>query len=337
MRPLSVERQNYIISLLSSGMSQKQVAHKLGISTRTVHKYRKARLPGLQLSKGGRTAKLTIRDKRRLQRNILSGSWTTAAEAHAGLRREGINVSAMTVKRTLQSMGFKAKTKAKKPFLSARHRKARYEWALAHKDWTLDDWKRVIFSDETKINVWGSDGCRYYWKRPGDPIQPHHLDLTVKHGGGSLMMWGCMTYSGIGYGCQIEGIMKAEDYCNIMATSFKDTLEFWGLDKGEVIFQQDNDPKHTSKLAKAWFASEEIQVLPWPAQSPDLNPIENIWRHLKMKLARYELRAKGVHELWERCDHEWNSFTQEDCRKYIDSMPARVKAVLKAKGGHTSF
>ena len=337
MRPLSIERQSSIISLLASGMSQKQVARELGISMRTVHKYRKVRLPGLQVSKGGRVAKLTAHDKRQLQRNILSGSWATANEAHAGLRREGIDVSVTTVKRTLRSMGFEAKPKIKKPFLSASHRKARYEWALAHKDWTLDDWKRVIFSDETKINVWGSDGCRYYWKRSGDSIQPHHLDLTVKHGGGSLLMWGCMTYSGIGYGCQIEGTMKAEDYCNVLATSLKDTLEFWGLDKDKVIFQQDNDPKHTSKLARAWFASEGIQVMSWPAQSPDLNPIEHLWRHLKMKLGRYELRAKGVHELWERCDHEWNSFTQEDCRKYFDSMPARVKAVLKAKGGYTSF
>lgn len=318
-------------------MSQKQVACRLGISISTVHKYGKARLPDLQASKGGRVAKLTPYNKRQLQRKITSGAWTTAVEAHAALHRSGIDVSTTTVKRTLRSMGFRAKPKAKKPFLTARHRKARYEWALAHKDWTQDDWKRVVFSDETKINVWGSDGCRYCWKRPGDPIQPHHLDLTVKHGGGSLMMWGCMTYSGIGYGCEIEGIMKAEDYCHILATTFTETLEFWGLDKGDVIFQQDNDPKHTSKLAKEWLAREGIRVLPWPAQSPDLNPIEHLWRHLKLKLAGYELRARGVHELWSRCDREWNSITPEVCRKYIDSMPARVKAVLKAKGGHTVF
>jgi len=234
-------------------------------------------------------------------------------------------------------MGFVARRKVKKPLLARRHKKARYEWAMAHKDWTVDDWRRVIFSDETKINIWGSDGCQFSWKRPGDPIQPHHLDLTVKHGGGSLMMWGCMTYSGIGYGCQIDGIMKADDYCRILSTSLKDTLEYWQFDKDNVIFQQDNDPKHTSKQAKEWFVNEGIEVLPWPAQSPDLNPIENLWRALKIRLARYERKAKGIHELWERCDKEWNEFTPEVCRKYIDSMPDRVKAVLKAKGGHTSY
>ncbi|KAG0734290.1 hypothetical protein G6F23_012532 [Rhizopus arrhizus] len=62
----------------------------------------------------------------------------------------------------------------------------------------VHDWRRVVFSDETKVNVWGSDGCKYYWSRPEDPLKPHHIDVTVKHGGGSLMMWGCMTHEGPG-------------------------------------------------------------------------------------------------------------------------------------------
>jgi transposase len=337
MKPLSVDRQNSIISLLKKGKSESQVARELGISISTVNKYKKARLPTLQTAKGGRVSKLTSRDKGQLRRDFLNGTWKTATDAHTNLVRGGHEVSLSTVKRALRSMGFEAKKKIKKPLLTSRHKKARYEWAMEHKDWTVDDWRRVIFSDETKVNIWGSDGCRYYWKRHGDPVQPYHLDLTVKHGGGSLMMWACMTYYGIGYGCKIDGIMKAEDYCHILSTSFKDTLDYWCLNKHEIIFQQDNDPKHTSKQAKEWFKDEGIQVLSWPAQSPDLNPIEHLWRHLKLKLARYERKAKGVHELWERCDKEWNSITPEECKKYINSMPARVQAVLKAKGGHTSY
>jgi hypothetical protein len=126
--------------------------------------------------------------------------------------------------------------------------------------------------------------------------------------------------------------MRAEDYCEIFGTSLMDTLDFWKFKKDEIIFQQDNDLKHTSKLAKEGFTREGITVLPWPAQSPDHNPIENLWHCLKLKLAKYEQKAKGIHELWERCDSEWNKFTVEECRKYIDTVPARVKAVLEAKG-----
>lgn len=213
----------------------------------------------------------------------------------------------------------------------------RYKWAKKHEHWTIEDWKTVIWSDETKINIWGSDGVKYCWIRPGDPFQAHHLELTVKHGGGSLMMWGCMSYYGVGYGCHVQDMMNAEVYCEILNTSFKDSIEYWNLSTSEIIFQQDNDPKHTSKLAKKWFEDEEITVLDWPAQSPDLNPIEHLWHHLKLKLSMYEKRATSIRELWERCDKEWNSITLEICRKYIDTIPARVKAVLKAKGGYTKY
>ncbi|PHZ13296.1 uncharacterized protein RHIMIDRAFT_201649, partial [Rhizopus microsporus ATCC 52813] len=70
---------------------------------------------------------------------------------------------------------------------------------------------------------------------------------------------------------------------------------------------------------------------------PDLNPIEHLWHHLKLKLSMYDTKAKGVHELWERVEKEWNSFTKTDCRKYIDSMPGRIKAVIDANGGSTRY
>jgi hypothetical protein len=151
------------------------------------------------------------------------------------------------------------------------------------------------------------------------------------------MMWGCMSYEGIGYGCHIQETMNADIFIEVLENAFQDSLDYWGLHDGDFIFQQDNDPKHTSKKAKKWFEDHNITVLDWPAQSPDLNPIEHIWHQLKIKLSRYETNAKGVHELWERCDREWNTFTTETCRKYIDTMPARVQAVLKAKGCSTNF
>jgi uncharacterized membrane protein len=71
----------------------------------------------------------------------------------------------------------------------------------------------------------GSDGIRYYWTRPGDPCKPHHLDLTIKHGGGSLMMWGCMSYYGIGKANHIQQMMNADIYYNILNTSFRNSLK----------------------------------------------------------------------------------------------------------------
>ncbi|CEG67184.1 hypothetical protein RMATCC62417_03650 [Rhizopus microsporus] len=117
-----------------------------------------------------------------------------------------------------------------------------------------------------------------------------------------------------------------------------DTLNYYNLRNEDFIFQHDNDPKHTAKVTKKYLHEQKkYTVLPWPAQSPDLNPIEHIWRHLKLKLALYEQRARGVHELWERVQNEWNMFDTDICCKYINNMPARVKVVIDAKGGNNKY
>ncbi|KAG0757338.1 hypothetical protein G6F22_019997 [Rhizopus arrhizus] len=77
-------------------------------------------------------------------------------------------------------MGFSTQIKKKKPLLKKTHMEARLKWAKAHKDWTEDDWRRVVFSDEIKINVWDSDGCKYFWRRPGTNCSLFILTLESK-------------------------------------------------------------------------------------------------------------------------------------------------------------
>ena len=81
----------------------------------------------------------------------------------------------------------------------------------------------------------------------------------------------------------------------------------------------------------------DFEVLLWPSQSPDLNSIEHLWSYLKRKLAEYERPSDGILELWERVQTEWDKIDPKVCQDLIESMPRRVAAVIKAKGGYTKY
>ena len=209
--------------------------------------------------------------------------------------------------------------------------------AYAHKDWTVEDWKKIVWSDETKINRLGSDGHKWVWKKAGEGLSDRVVQGTVKFGGGSVMMWGCMSWQGVGYATKIDGRMDGDLYLQILKDELLETLQFYGLDPADIIFQQDNDPKHTCKKVKEWLEEQDFRTMVWPAQSPDLSPIEHCWSYLKRRLAEYEHPPNGIHELWERIQEEWEKIPAEEFQKLIESMPRRIEAVIKAKGDYTKY
>ena len=106
--------------------------------------------------------------------------------------------------------------KRKRPLLKPCHRKARMEFAERHMEWTIEDWKKVIWSYQTKINCLGSDGRKYTWNNVGEGLSDRLVEWTVKFGGGNLMLWGCMGRDGVGYATKIEGRMDGELYKAIL-------------------------------------------------------------------------------------------------------------------------
>ena len=338
MPRISDKTRSDTISLIDASLSTRKIARQLGVSHMTVNRVRAKARPHAQKRRGGRPAKLTATDKRRLVRKITSGEADNAVQLTRQLNdATSVECNPQTVRRALKEAGLKAVVKKKRPRLEPRHIAQRHKFAKKYQHWTVDDWKRVIWSDETKVNRLGSDGRKWVWKKRGGVLTRQHVQGTVKFGGGSLMMWGCMTAQGVGCACRIDDNMNAQLYVNILDHEFLDTLASCELEVGDVIFQQDNDPKHTSRIARQWFRDNGVEVLEWPAQSPDLNPIEHLWWHLKRQLAAYETEPTSMHELWERVVVEWGKIPDQVCINLIESMPERVMAVLEAKGGCTKY
>ena len=117
------------------------------------------------------------------------------------------------------------------------------------------------------------------------------------------MVWGCFAAKGTGYLYRINGIMDSVVYKGIMQDVMLPTADYL-FDDGNYIFQQDNDPMHTSNLLKTWFPDAWIKVLAWPSQSPELNPIDRLWHlfNLETKLRK----AKDKDQLTETLQKVWD-------------------------------
>ncbi|CAK9826018.1 Transposable element Tcb1 transposase [Anthophora retusa] len=148
------------------------------------------------------------------------------------------------------------------------------------------------------------------------------------------MTWGCFSKHGVGNLVIIDGKLTAVKYIEILQNNLFDSTQKMGLER-EYVFQQDNDPKHKAKITTKFLEDNNITILDFPPQSPDLNPIEHLWDHLKRNVAITERTNKTIfiNALYK----EWNNISLDIIKKLIQSIPNRLRAVIAAKGYHTKY
>jgi transposase len=342
MVKVSQSTKNNIRVQLEKNISVRQIGKALNVPKSTVQDIKtKLGLRSAKKNLGGRPRKLSSRNVTFAVTQLTSGKATTAQSIARSLETDqGVTCSRQTLSHELHAAGLYAGAKKKKPAISEKNRKERLAFAKSHRDWTVADWKTVVFSDETKINRFGSDGRSWSWFREGESLQPRNVLQTSKNQGGNLMIWGCITSKGPGYLADIEGIMDQHLYKRILEGELHDTITWYELDEEEMVFQHDNDPKHTSKSVRSYLAEQEFKTMLWPAQSPDLNPIENAWNHLKSAIydvRKYAKPASGLKELWRRVETEWEALDADYISNLYESMPRRMLACIKAKGRWTKY
>jgi transposase len=249
MKQISAAQRSSVVSLLNEGYSHRQIQEKTGVGKGTVGRVSKEVQENKENNPGGRPSKLSNRDKQSIIRQISSGKLDNAVQATQFINTIIPNpVTPQTVRNALKEAGYYSAIKRKVPMLKRVHRQRHLKFAQYHENWTVEDWKRVLYSDETKINRIGSDGKTYVWKQRGEPISDQTTTPTVKHGGGNnLMVWGCMGWNGVGKLTEVQGKMNAEQYCEILEDGVVESFEKLEMEEDERYFQQDNDPKHTSR------------------------------------------------------------------------------------------
>ena len=194
----------------------------------------------------------------------------------AQLKQSGEKMSTFNVRRRLSETGLHGRIAVKKPLLRKQNNVKRVQWAKTHKDWTIEQWNKVFWADESKFEIFRSNRTVYVWWRVSEKAAIPCITPTVKYERDSVMVWGSFTNCKVGDLHQEKGKLNQTGYHSI--------LQHYVIPYGirlvaqEFVIMQDNEPKHISKLCQRYIKSKEEQhvlwLISWPAQSADLNPIQ---------------------------------------------------------------
>jgi len=240
--------------------------------------------------------------------------------------QKGADISTRTIQRRLREAGGNFTNPLLKPLLTDAHQKQRLKWAKKHRKF---DWSRVIFTDESTFYLNKPAGKT--WNFP----ERKKVFRTVKHPA-KMHVWGCFSLSGFGEIICFQKNLDAKFMCTIYQKGLLPSAQsLFGDENPDWILQEDNDPKHRSKLAKEWKANNGIRELPWPSMSPDQNPIENVWRLMKININRKKITT--VNGLRTALINEWRELPISLAENLVKSMRNRVTSLIDANGDFTLY
>lgn len=326
-RLTEVERQ-IIVALKNEGLSNREVAKRIKRSANVVDNFVRVKENyGIKKSPG-RPRALSKRQERAILR-VASNSMLSAS---AIAKEAGVKTNVRNIQRLLKTSPIRSRRKLKKkPPLTSKHVDARLQFAQNHMSWTKE-WQNVIFSDEKKFNLDGPDGYSCYYH----DLRKEEIILSRRHtGGGSVMVWAAVGYLQKTDLQFLTKSVNAQSYLNILNNILLKYGE--SLTGGYYIFQHDNATVHTAKVVSSWFKEHGIKVLEWPARSPDLNIMENIWGLLSRRVYQNSRQFSNIIDLKNAIKDAWNKIPQTYIKKLYDGIPTRIFETIRLNGKCTRF
>lgn len=339
-RHFRAEEVSQIIILLREGYSQREVAQKLNTNKSVVQRAAaRHRVTGSFKRRRGQGAKrkTTAREDRFIELQALRKRFVTSRELKNDLRlATGKEISTKTVRRRLKEVNLIARQPATGPILTALHKRNRLNFCLNHQEWVERHWSSVLFTDESRFHISNNDRRIRVLRRPGERYADCNIRQVDKFGGGSLMVWGGISFNGRTELVIVRnGSLTAVRYRDeIIVPHVQPFAENFGPG---FIFMHDNARPHTANVVTSALRDANIECMDWAANSPDLNPIEHIWDQLGKRVRNALVPPVNLEQLSELLIQEWNQIPQDSIQNLIRSMPRRMEACIAARGGHTRY
>jgi transposase len=337
-KPSIDQRRKTVTTLWENGTCDAYTLHKLtSIPLSTIYDYTKKLSNGISLDpkqRSGRPRKLSPKQRCHLGQLVSKNKFSTSAELANILNKHhsNLNISNRTVLNELHRLQYCSTVPKSVPLLTNKHKQCRIEFAIKYR---RQNWNKVIFSDETTLQMFRNTQKVFY--KCGS--QPPHKAM-VKHPY-KIHAWGAFSVKGpIGF-FLFTDIMDGALYRKILTENLFDNAN--NVMGNRWIFQQDNDPKHTARDTKKLLAQLCPKMLDWPSNSPDLNPIENLWQILKGRVEKQvnkvltkkkPVTAESFREIIQK---EWEGIDKKIFVNLIHSMPSRLNEVIEKNGNKISY
>ena len=336
-KPLSQLEKMDILTYVGKGHDNVLIGKLIGRDESVVRRFRQraaARKSIEDAPRSGRPRKMSGRMIRQMYRAVESNR-----RLNAEIIREQFqwyHLSVWTIRRRMKEHPeFFSTLQSKRSLINEKTRQKRIAFCKRYENWTKEDWEKVLFSDESPFTIHSTRRGRCY-KKYNEPLHFQCVVPVLKHDQ-KINVWGCFAYDGVGHLYHIKGNengnMDAKCYHSILVQHMIPSAQMLFGDNylQNFVFQQDNDPKHTARINKAYLANKNVECLQWPPHSPDLNPIENLWTILKWNTR--DRRSKDKETLMmEDLQLAWRNLDPQVLRNLVHSMPTRIKECLKNNG-----